>query len=121
MANSVASLTVTDTWYDGKREHVVGTVVLTNFNYITNGIPLVFTGQEFIKSATAPVLVNITGVAGFMYVWDYTNSTIRIFQIGAIASTPFVAAPITELIGGSPLTSGVSTDTIKLYALFKLI
>lgn len=115
MANATATLTVSDYWYDGKREHVVGTVVITNFNYVTGGIPLSFAGQEFIKSATTPVVCLITGVGGFLYSYDYTNLSIRIFSqngtTGALYETP----------GGSPLVTGISTDVIKLYAAFKLI
>lgn len=115
MANATASLTVTDTWYDGKREHVIGTVAITNFNYVTNGIVLSFTGQEFIKSSTNPVVCLITGVGGFLYGWDYTNLSIRIWsQNGATGG--FLETP-----GGSPLVTGISADTIKLYAIFKLI
>jgi len=66
MANAVASLTVTDYWYDGKREHVIGLVAITNFNYITNGLPLSWTGQEFVKSATSPVKVDLDGINGFV-------------------------------------------------------
>ena len=73
-------------------------------------------GQEFVKSATNPTHVDIDGVAGFMYVYDYTNNTIRIFVTGAAA-----LGAMTELVGGSPLTAGISTDTIKYYAVFKLI
>jgi hypothetical protein len=116
MANSVASVALQDYWYDGKREHVVGTIALTNFNYITNGIVVPFTGQEFIKSATSPVVVLISGIAGFIYVWDYVNLTIRIFQTGAGLSSA-----LAEQVNGAPLTAGISTDTIKFYAIFKLI
>lgn len=115
MANATATLTVTDTWYDGKREHVVGTVVVTNFNYVTNGIPLSFTGQEFIKSATTPVWAMITGVNGIRYSYDFTNLTIRMYGQNVVTGALY------EVPGGSPILSGVSTDTIKLYAIFKLI
>ncbi len=116
MANSVASVTVTDEWYDGKREHVIGLVSLTNFNYITNGIPISWIGQEFVKSATTPVHVDFDGIAGFIYTYDYTNLTIRVFQTGASAS-----AALAEMVNGVALTAGVSTDTIKYHSIFKLI
>lgn len=116
MANSVASVTVTDFWYDGKREHAIGLIALTNFNYVTGGIPITWVGSEFIKSAIGPVHVQFAGIAGFTYVYDYTAATIRIFVTGSAA-----LAALTELVGGAALTTGVSTDTIKYHALFKLI
>lgn len=116
MANAVATPTVTDYWYDGKREHVIGLIGITNFNYVTNGLALSWAGQEFVKSATSPVHVDFDGVAGFMYVYDYTNNTIRIFVTGSAA-----LGAMTELVGGAALTAGVSTDTIKYYAQFKLL
>lgn len=116
MANAVASVTVTDFWYDGKRQHAIGLISITNFNYITNGIPLVWTGQEFIKSATTPVHVQINGLGGFIYSYDYTNATIRIYITGAALS-----GALAEQINGTPLTTGISTDTIKYHAIFKLI
>ncbi len=116
MPNSAATITVTDFWYDTKRQHVVGLVALSNFNYITNGIPLSWSGQEFVKSATSPIHVDLDGIAGFMYVYDYTNNTIRIFVTSASA-----LGAMTELVNGAPLTTGVSTDTIKYHAIFKLI
>ncbi len=116
MANSVATLTVTDFWYDGKRQHVIGAITLTNFNYITNGIPLSWTGQEFVKSATSPTHVDIDGLNGFMYSYDYTNNTLRIYKTGAALS-----GALLEEIGGAPLTANISSDTIKYHAIFKLI
>ena len=53
MANAVASVTVTDYWYDGKRQHAIGLVAITNFNYVTNGLALSWAGHEFITGRSA--------------------------------------------------------------------
>lgn len=116
MANAIATPTVTDFWYDGRREHAIGLIGITNFNYVTSGLPVSWIGQEFVKSAISPTWVNFSGVAGFIYVYDYTNNTIRIFVTGSAA-----LGALTELVGGAALTAGVSTDTIKYHAIFKLI
>lgn len=117
MANAVATPSLVDNWHDSKRQHVVGTVAITNFNYVTNGLPISwFTTIPLIKSDVNPVFCYFAGLNGFVYSWDYTNFTIRIYQTGSSLS-----GALQEMTGGSPLTAGVSTDTIRFYAGFKLI
>lgn len=116
MANALTTATVTDQWYDGKRQHAIGLIAISNFNYVTGGLPITWVGQEFIKSSIAPVMCLITGEAGFTYIYDYSAATIRIFVTGSAA-----LGALTELVGGAALTTGVSTDIITFYAIFKLI
>ena len=114
MANTATTVTVVDEWHDSKRENVTGSISFSAGNYVTNGVSVTWTGQEFIKSATAPVFVNFWGIAGYVYVWDASHASIRIFQSAAASN------PLSELTTAA-LPGGVTGDTIKFFAVFKMI
>ena len=64
MAESTAVLTVTNTWSDGKRQHVVGTIAIgaTPLTYATGGIAMSLADPK-IKSSRSPILIQIKGLS----------------------------------------------------------
>lgn len=117
MATSPVTVAINDNWYDGKRQHVINTLTVGSGNYLTNGLPVSWLLEQ-IKSATNPVWVAMQGVAGYQYVWDFTNLTLRIFQSAPFTPAGTVAAPLMNTVtdSGSPtktlgeLTGALSTN-----------
>ena len=111
------TFTLVDTWEDGKRVHVSGTVAASG-NYATGGDTLDLSQNPIIGSAQPPIQGTawMDGLAGYDYVFfpgaALNNSKVKIFQQGASAG----AFP--ELASGA-YPAAVSGDTITFYGIFK--
>lgn len=101
------ALTVTDHWTDGKRIHVVGTIVASG-NYSTGGDTISFVNND-IRSTLPPVWFEVLGQGLFTYL-PIKGTTIANGKIKAITAGAEVAA------GAYP--GGVTGDTIAVYAIF---
>lgn len=121
-----ATLTVNQSWTDGKRLHVVGIISLAG-NYVTGGIPL---SLEVYGIPTSQPIVHsdITGKGGY-----YTNNVGTLYQYRYLPA-PYTSSPTspnplangllriydgaTEL-SATTIPAGVLSDTIFFYGIFQ--
>lgn len=111
------TFTLVDTWDDGKRVHVTGTVTASG-NYSTGGDTLDLSQFPAIASTRAPIQGTgwMDGLAGYDYVFApgaaQNNCTVKIFQQGGSAG----AFP--ELAAGA-YPAAITGDAITFYGIFK--
>lgn len=111
------TFTLVDTWDDGKRVHVAGTVAASG-NYSTAGDTLDLSQAPIIASTQAPIngTAWMDGLAGYDYVFypgaSISTGKVKIFQQGASAG----AFP--ELAAGA-YPSAITGDSITFYGIFK--
>jgi len=109
------AFTLVDTWDDGKRIHVAGTVAASG-NYATGGDTLDLSQAPVIAATQAPVQGTawMDGLAGYDYVFypgsAMNNGKMKIFQQSA-GAFPELAA------GAYP--AAISSDSITFYGIFK--
>jgi hypothetical protein len=111
------TFTLVDSWSDGKRIHVTGTVAASG-SYVTGGDTLNLSLFPVI-GATLPPLQGtawMDGLAGYDYVFTpgaaLSNGKVKIFQQGTTAG----AFP--ELAAGA-YPAAVTGDTITFYGILK--
>jgi len=111
------TFTLVDTWDDGKRVHVTGTVAASG-SYTTGGDTLDLSEFPIIASTQPPIQGTgwMDGLAGYDYVFApgpaMNSNKVKIFQQGASAGAfPEMAA------GAYP--AGITGDTISFYGIFK--
>jgi hypothetical protein len=111
------TFSLVDTWDDGKRIHVSGTVTASG-NYTTSGDTVDLSQFPIIAATQAPIQGTawMDGLSGYDFVF-YPGSTmnsgkVKIFQQGASPG----AFP--ELPSGAYL-SAIASDTITFYGIFK--
>lgn len=111
------SFTLVDTWDDGQRIHISGTVAASG-NYTTGGDTLDLSQNPIVASTQPPTQGTawMDGLAGYDYVFypgnAANNGKVKIFQQGASAG----AFP--ELAAGA-YPSAITGDTITFYGIFK--
>jgi hypothetical protein len=111
------TFTLVDTWDDGKRVHVTGTVAASG-NYTTSGDTLDLSQFPLVATTQPPIQGTawMDGLAGYDYVFypgaAMNSNKVKIFQQGASAG----AFP--ELAAGA-YPSGITSDTITFYGIFK--
>ena len=114
MAAGTAVVTISDNWSDGKRQFVIGTIVLAN-DYAAGGIVIAWTDSK-IKSSRAPKIARIDGIAGFKYEYDATNKKILIRGQQPTSATSGIIK--LDEIASAALPAGVTGDTISFFAIF---
>jgi hypothetical protein len=111
------TFTLVDTWDDGKRVHVSGTVTASG-NYSTGGDTLDLSQFPVISSTQAPIQGTawIDGLAGYDYVFapgaSQNGCKVKIFQQGTSAG----AFP--ELAAGA-YPAAITGDAVTFYGIFK--
>lgn len=111
------TFSLVDTWDDGKRIHVSGTVAASG-NYSTGGDALDLSQFPVIATTQPPVQGTawMDGLSGYDYVLiagsAMNSSKVKVFQQGASAG----AFP--ELAAGA-YPSAITGDTITFYGIFK--
>ena len=111
------TFSLVDTWDDGQRIHVAGTVAASG-NYSTGGDTLDLSQFPVIASTQAPVqgAAWMDGLSGYDFVFypgsAMNNGKVKIFQQGSGAG----AFP--ELAAGA-YPSAIASDTITFYGIFK--
>jgi hypothetical protein len=111
------TFTLVDTWDDGKRVHVSGTVAASG-NYSTGGDTLDLSQFPLVASTQAPIqgTVWMDGLAGYDYVFipgaAMNSNKVKIFQQGAAAGAfPELAA--------DAYPGAITADTVTFYGIFK--
>lgn len=110
------TFSLVDTWDDGKRIHVSGTITASG-NYVTSGDTLDLSQFPIIAATQAPIQGTAwtDGLSGYDYVFypgsAMNNGKVKIFQQGASAG----AFP--ELASGA-YPSSIASDTITFYGIF---
>jgi hypothetical protein len=106
-----------DTWDDGKRIHVTGTITPSG-SYTTGGDTLDLSQYPAVASTQAPIQGTawLDGLAGYNYVFApgaaTNNGKVKIFQQGSGAG----AFP--ELASGA-YPAAITGDVISFYGIFK--
>ena len=111
------TFSLVDTWDDGKRVHVSGTVTAAG-NYTTSGYTLDLSQFPIIAATQAPIQGTawMDGLSGYDFVYypgaAITNGKVKVFQQGS------GAGPFQELAAGA-YPGAISSDTITFYGIFK--
>lgn len=111
------TFTLVDTWDDGKRVHVSGTVAASE-SYTTGGDTLDLSQFPLIAATQPPIQGTawMDGLAGYDYVFTpgsaMNSGKVKVFEQGTSAG----AFP--ELAAGA-YPSAIATDTITFYGIFK--
>jgi hypothetical protein len=111
------TFSVVDTWDDGKRIHVAGTVSASG-GYTTGGDTLDLSQNPIVASSQAPIQGTawMDGLAGYDYVFypgsAMNNGMVKIFQQGSSAGA------FQELAAGS-YPGAIASDIITFYGIFK--
>jgi hypothetical protein len=111
------AFTRVDSWDDGQRIHVSGTVAASG-NYSTGGDTLDLSQNPIVPSTRPPIVGTawMDGVAGYSYVFipgaALNNGKVKIFQQGAGAGA------FAELASGA-YPAAITGDTITFYGIFK--
>ena len=111
------AFSLVDTWDDGKRVHVSGTVAASG-SYASGGDTLDLSQAPLIASASAPVQGTawLDGLSGYDFVFApgsaMNNGKVKIFAQGTSAG----AFP--ELAAGA-YPGAITGDTITFYGIFK--
>ncbi len=101
--------TVTDHWEDGKRVHVIGTLVFSG-NYAAGGDTVTVSNLPLIKSASPPNWAEALGQSKYKYVFIFSGLTTGKVKI----ITPDTGA---ELAAGA-YSATITQDTVLFYAIF---
>lgn len=111
------AFTLVDTWDDGKRNHVCGTVAATG-NYSTGGDTLDLSQYPIMGSTQPPITGTawMDGLAGYDYVFapgsGLNANKVKVFQQGASAGA------FAELAAGA-YPGAIQSDTVTFYGIFK--
>jgi hypothetical protein len=111
------AFTLVDTWDDGNRIHVTGTVAASG-SYATGGDSLDLSQYPNIAATRAPIQGTawMDGSAGYDYVFSpgsaMNNGKVKIFQQGASAGS------FPELASGA-YPAAITSDTITFYGILK--
>ena len=111
------AFTLVDTWDDGKRIHVAGTVSPSG-SYATGGDTLDLSQSPQVASTQAPIQGTawMDGLSGYDFVFSpgsaMNNGTVKVFQQGSSAGA------FAELAAGA-YPGAIASDTITFYGIFK--
>jgi hypothetical protein len=111
------AFSVVDTWDDGQRIHLAGTVAATG-NYASGGDTIDLSQNPIVASSQAPIQGTawMDGLSGYDYVFfpgtGMNNGKVKMFQQGSGAG----AFP--ELSSGT-YPGAITSDTITFYGIFK--
>src|SRR5277367_7056745 len=114
--NMALAFSLVDTWEDGKRVHVSGTVVATG-NYVTSGDTLDLSQVPVIASAQPPIQGTawMDGLAGFDYVF-IPGAAMNSNKVKMFASAGAAQSAFPELTAGA-YPGAITADTITFYGI----
>jgi hypothetical protein len=111
------TFSLVDTWDDGARIHVAGTVTVSG-NYTTGGDTLDLSQFPLIATTQSPIqgTGSLDGLAGYDYCFSpgaaLNSGKMKVFEQGS------GAGPFAELAAGA-YPSAVTGDTVTFYGIFK--
>jgi hypothetical protein len=111
------TFSIVDTWDDGNRIHLAGTVAATG-NYSTGGDTVDLSENPIVASSQAPIQGTawMDGLAGYDYVFfpgsAMNNGKVKVFQQASGAGA------FAELTAGA-YPGAITADTITFYGIFK--
>jgi len=113
MAVAAITLTPTESWDEGKRIHVVGTLAIAPAadTYAAGGLAVPVPNAPGVNAAAKPILFIATGIAGYYFEYVYTTNRLKA-RTGAAAQTG-----LTEVTAGA-VPAGLSGDTTRFYAIY---
>lgn len=91
MATSTTTVTITDAWHDGKRQWVLGTILINAGDYLAGGL-IVNLQTSKIKSSRIPKLgsMSVRGRSGFIYAYvpgtTLANGKLMVFAETTVAT-----------------------------------
>lgn len=106
-----------DTWDDGKRIHVAGTLAASG-SYAAGGDTLDLSQARIMASSQPPIqgTVTIDGLSGYDFVFSagsaMDNGKVKIFQQAAAAGA------FAELTAGA-YPGAITSDTVTFYGVFR--
>jgi hypothetical protein len=109
--SSTATLSITNQDATQNSFDVTGTITVTSGSYPTNGIPVTWAAVQVSNPTPRKNSTRFSGLKGFVYVYDDTHGTLRIFQTGTAANDP-----LNEVSTTTP--SNVVSDTISVFVKF---
>ena len=112
------AFSLVDTWDDGKRVHVSGTVAATG-SYATGGDTVDLSQVPVIASAQSPIQGTawMDGLAGYDYVF-IPGAAMNSNKVKIFASAGAAQATFPELTAGA-YPAAITADTITFYGIFK--
>jgi hypothetical protein len=111
------AFTLVDTWDDGQRIHVAGTVAPSG-SYTTGGDTLDLSQYPIVAATQPPIhgTAWMDGLSGYDFVFSpgsaMNNGTVKVFQQAASSGA------FAELAAGS-YPGAIISDTITFYGIFK--
>lgn len=111
------AFTLVDTWDDGKRIHVAGTVAASG-SYSTGGDTLDLSQSPQIAATQAPIQGTawMDGLSGYDFVFSpgsaMNSGKVKVFQQGGSAGA------FAELASGA-YPGAITSDTITFYGIFR--
>lgn len=121
MATSTTTLAVTDSWYDGQRQHVLGTITVNAGDYAAGGLVVNFQTPT-VKSTLVPdnAAVTFWGVGGFVYAYakgtTIANGKIQVFCLTTVGTN----VPLLEYTN-TAASAGLLADVIRVHAIFRAL
>ncbi len=121
MSTSTTTVTVTDSWHDGKRQHILGTIVVNAGDYAPGGLVVNFSTYA-VKSSLVPdnSAVQIWGVAGFIYAYEngttLANGKMMVFAETTVGTNQ----PLLEYTATAS-SSGLLADVIRFHLIVKTL
>lgn len=108
------TLATNGSWFDGKREHAVGTLVVSASpdTYTTGGLDISTAFKSKVRGVgtNQPQDIQIDSTLGTPVGWDRVNKKLLIFT-----STN----TNTQITGGAAIPAAVSGDTFNVHAVFR--
>lgn len=117
MANATITLTVSESWDDGKRIHVIGSLAISPASdvYVAGGLAIPLPTAPAINPNTKPISFSAQGLAGYLFFFDRANSKLKIM---AMKTTPANYDPLIE-INAAAIPAALSGDTITFDATYR--
>jgi len=115
MAVATITLTPTESWDDGKRIHVIGTLAISAAadTYGVGGLAVPTPAVPGVVSSSKPYDFIANGLAGYIFTYDFTNAKLMVRVLKNAAATN---DPLSELTAIA-IPAGLSGDTIRFHAI----
>lgn len=116
MAEASITLTVGESWDDGKRIHVIGSLAIDAASdmYATGGLSVPVPQVPAVNAAAKPVEFAAEGLAGYTFSYKHATDRLMVFVLKASAA---LNDPMPELTAVA-IPAGLSGDTIHFHGIY---